>query len=193
MRYPIERGIRVGFWVGFGLEFPFSFSDARRDIFSFYRLSIPNAQYRRSCYATSLFVPNYLYIHFSFGAIWKERACEGEDETRRRYGTFLLLLLAITGVDSLFWVPQFFFWLTIHTYRSESFSLPPLFSFVCYGYYIQNGGTVVENNEINFLMQREVLGLEWFFFLLVAPMPSRQCSQVWVPGVWSTETLDHLG
>lgn len=36
-------------------------------------------------------------------------ACEGEDETRRRYGTFLLLLLAITGVDYLFLGSPIFF------------------------------------------------------------------------------------
>lgn len=59
----------------------------------------------------------------------------------------------------------------------------------------QSGGTEVGNNQINFLMQserRQVLGLKGFF-LLIAPMPSRQCGQVWFPGVWLTEALDHLG
>lgn len=65
--------------------------------------------------ATALlfFCPDCLYIHFSSGAIWKRE--KGKVRVKMRRGAdmgLLLLLLAITGVNCIFFC---FFGLTFYT------------------------------------------------------------------------------
>lgn len=83
-------------WVGFGPEFEFSFSNAHRDIFSFYNLSISFLQcpvseklLQHFPFFLSSIICIYIFPSAPFG---KERkGLQGEDETRRRYGAFFFI------------------------------------------------------------------------------------------------------